>query len=184
MTNTGWTDVRVHNLIAYWERGLSASEIANKLGGVSRSAVIGKLHRLGKTHKSPEAPQRVRDIVAAHGKRGKSNNPLGGRRSSKAGMAKPAARVVPIKPVLNSSACIFPIQMSPAPILDLKPGQCRFALNGLSDATTADTLFCGGPVRPGSSYCEHHHSRCWTPNEKKKRKPATDYMRGTWTVAA
>src|SRR3546814_2388864 len=30
-----------------WDRGLTASQIADELGGVSRNAVIGKAHRLG-----------------------------------------------------------------------------------------------------------------------------------------
>ncbi|WP_330219252.1 GcrA family cell cycle regulator, partial [Sphingobium sp. AM] len=42
-----WTDERIDQLKAMWERGLTASQIADELGGVSRNAVIGKAHRLG-----------------------------------------------------------------------------------------------------------------------------------------
>lgn len=42
-----WTEERVDLLKQYWSEGLSASEISNKLGGVTRNAVIGKAHRLG-----------------------------------------------------------------------------------------------------------------------------------------
>ncbi len=42
----GWTDERVEMLKQLWTEGLSASQIADKLGGVSRNAVIGKVHRL------------------------------------------------------------------------------------------------------------------------------------------
>ena len=41
-----WTDERVERLKKLWADGLSASQIAAELGGVSRNAVIGKVHRL------------------------------------------------------------------------------------------------------------------------------------------
>lgn len=41
-----WTDERVERLKKLWAEGLSASQIAAQLGGVSRNAVIGKVHRL------------------------------------------------------------------------------------------------------------------------------------------
>ena len=41
-----WTDERIDSLKAMWEKGLTASQIAEELGGVSRNAVIGKAHRL------------------------------------------------------------------------------------------------------------------------------------------
>lgn len=42
-----WTDERIETLKSLWERGQTASQIAEALGGVSRNAVIGKAHRLG-----------------------------------------------------------------------------------------------------------------------------------------
>ena len=49
-----WTDERIENLRNMWEKGLTASQIADELGGVSRNAVIGKAHRLGlKSRPSP-----------------------------------------------------------------------------------------------------------------------------------
>src|SRR5579862_2164769 len=41
-----WTDERIDQLKAMWEKGMTASQIAEELGGVSRNAVIGKAHRL------------------------------------------------------------------------------------------------------------------------------------------
>jgi len=43
----GWTDERVEILKALWGEGLSCSQVARVLGGVTRNAVIGKVHRLG-----------------------------------------------------------------------------------------------------------------------------------------
>src|SRR3981189_3258414 len=42
-----WTDDRVELLKKLWGDGLSASQIAGELGGITRNAVIGKVHRLG-----------------------------------------------------------------------------------------------------------------------------------------
>jgi GcrA cell cycle regulator len=42
-----WTEERIDSLKTMWEKGLTASQIAEELGGVSRNAVIGKAHRLG-----------------------------------------------------------------------------------------------------------------------------------------
>ena len=47
MTDTFWTTNSVERLTKLWADGLSASEIAAELGGISRNSVIGKVHRLG-----------------------------------------------------------------------------------------------------------------------------------------
>ena len=46
-----WTDERVETLKRMWNEGQSASQIAKELGGVTRNAVIGKVHRLGLSHR-------------------------------------------------------------------------------------------------------------------------------------
>src|SRR3569833_4387386 len=55
----GWTDERVTLLKKLWLEGLSASQIAKQLGGVTRNAVIGKVHRLGLSGRAaPSQPSR------------------------------------------------------------------------------------------------------------------------------
>src|ERR1700750_1756956 len=55
----GWTDERVELLKKLWQDGLSASQIAKQLGGVTRNAVIGKVHRLGLSGRAaPSQPAR------------------------------------------------------------------------------------------------------------------------------
>ena len=44
--NAGWTPERIDTLTRLWAGGLSASKVARKLGGVTRNAVIGKVHRM------------------------------------------------------------------------------------------------------------------------------------------
>lgn len=62
-----WTDERIEQLRNMWEKGLTASQIADELGGVSRNAVIGKAHRLGlKSRPSPvKATEKVAKPVKA-----------------------------------------------------------------------------------------------------------------------
>ena len=46
-TNDWWLPSHISTLREMWENGETATEIANKLGNVSRLAVIGKAHRMG-----------------------------------------------------------------------------------------------------------------------------------------
>jgi GcrA cell cycle regulator len=55
-----WTDERIERLKEMWTRGMTASQIADELGGVSRNAVIGKAHRLGlQARPSPVKPNEI-----------------------------------------------------------------------------------------------------------------------------
>jgi GcrA cell cycle regulator len=58
-----WTDERIEQLKRLWENGMTASQIAEELGGVSRNAVIGKAHRLGL--QSRPSPVKANDAGAA-----------------------------------------------------------------------------------------------------------------------
>ncbi|NNC72575.1 MAG: GcrA cell cycle regulator, partial [Sphingomonadaceae bacterium] len=57
-----WTDERIDSLKKMWTKGMTASQIADELGGVSRNAVIGKAHRLGL--KSRPSPVKAKDKKA------------------------------------------------------------------------------------------------------------------------
>ncbi len=98
-----WTDERIDRLKTLWEKGLTASQIAEELGGVSRNAVIGKAHRLGlKSRPSPV----------------KSNDADKKAAAAKKVAAKPAPSIAP-KPrpapqtVQSSIPANAPIQVSP-----------------------------------------------------------------------
>ncbi len=56
-----WTDERVETLKKMWAEGQSASQIAKELGGVTRNAVIGKVHRLGLSNRGASMPGRAED---------------------------------------------------------------------------------------------------------------------------
>jgi len=57
-----WTDERIERLKELWSKGMTASQIADELGGVSRNAVIGKAHRLGLQSR----PSPVKSNEASH----------------------------------------------------------------------------------------------------------------------
>src|SRR6478672_10263594 len=61
-----WTDERIDRLKELWSQGITASQIADELGGVSRNAVIGKAHRLGlQSRPSPVKPNEENEDNAA-----------------------------------------------------------------------------------------------------------------------
>ena len=60
-----WTDERVEMLKRMWTEGASASQIAKELGGVTRNAVIGKVHRLGLSNRTAGAAAAEGEAAAA-----------------------------------------------------------------------------------------------------------------------
>ena len=60
-----WTDERIDTLKKMWDKGLTATQIAEELGGVSRNAVIGKAHRLGLQSRPSPVKQNEAKAAAA-----------------------------------------------------------------------------------------------------------------------
>ena len=60
-----WTDERVETLKRMWAEGQSASQIAKELGGVTRNAVIGKVHRLGLSNRAGESASMADEVEIA-----------------------------------------------------------------------------------------------------------------------
>ena len=79
-----WTEERIDRLKELWTQGMTASQIADELGGVSRNAVIGKAHRLGL--QSRPSPVKANEPVPA---------PAPAPKASKA--ARPAPKAEPVK---------------------------------------------------------------------------------------
>jgi GcrA cell cycle regulator len=100
-----WTDERIESLRTMWEKGLTASQIADELGGVSRNAVIGKAHRLGL--KSRPSPVKATEKVA---KPAKAPTPAAPRPTAPAAAPRAAAPVAP-RPVA-------PLRPEPKPPVD------------------------------------------------------------------
>src|SRR6478672_5168326 len=105
----GWTDERVELLKKLWLEGHSASQIAKQLGGVTRNAVIGKVHRLGLSGRAaPSQPSRqvLRPATVHH------HAP---RRVEPRALPTPVATVYPEEPgsatvlTLGAHMCKLPI---------------------------------------------------------------------------
>ena len=73
-----WTDERVETLKSMWTEGKSASQIAKELGGVTRNAVIGKVHRLGLSGRAAPS-QPARTAATFRTARPRAGVPSGGR---------------------------------------------------------------------------------------------------------
>ncbi|GGB49405.1 GcrA family cell cycle regulator [Blastomonas aquatica] len=102
-----WTDERIDQLKTMWEKGLTASQIAEELGGVSRNAVIGKAHRLGlKSRPSPVKAGEAKPKVAK-----KADAPKPARKPEAEVESESDADAPPFK----ADAPAKPLRAAPAP---------------------------------------------------------------------
>ena len=161
----GWTDERVETLKKLWQDGLSASQIAKQLGGVTRNAVIGKVHRLGLSGRAaPSKPARpafkpprpARAAVAA---------PAPPRR-----IAEPATSSAPQLPAPR------PVDEKPgtATVLTLGAHMCKWPIG---DPSLETFTFCGRRTGGEGPYCNDHARVAYQPAQTKKRSGASDLAR-------
>ena len=93
-----WTDERVEVLKKMWGEGQSASVIAKELGGVTRNAVIGKVHRLGLSNRvtsttaKPAAKEKADQASKARRARNISRAAKTGRACARNHASHPASR--------------------------------------------------------------------------------------------
>jgi GcrA cell cycle regulator len=171
-----WTDERVELLKKLWTEGLSASQIAGRLGaGVTRNAVIGKVHRLNLSGRAqpqrntqPRAPRKPREPSLA----------------ARAGGALPSLATAgsnALKPMMRAAMQPRP-QALPEPqplrLVDL-PQDGRVTILHLSDKTckwpigdpgSEDFCFCGHGPRDGSPYCEYHARLAYQPLQDRRNR--------------
>jgi len=141
MTNATWTQERVDQLQAHINAGLSCSQIADEIG-VTRNAVIGKIHRLGIGPGRPAArPTRQSDP-------GAPPHHLSQRRLLRAvyGQASRVAETPEDPPALVESP-------HPCSLFELTQNRCRWPIN---DPGNVDFGFCGNDSIAGFSYCTGH----------------------------
>ena len=140
MTSSPWTAERIEQLRHFVIAGLSCSQIAAEIG-VSRNAVIGKIHRLGIGPGRPAAsparacPPRVR--------RPRHSQP----RFLKLFSAAPCladATDPALAPIDTTQRCT---------LIAVAQGKCRWPIG---DPCDPDFLFCGNEAVTGISYCVGH----------------------------
>jgi GcrA cell cycle regulator len=165
-----WTDEKVERLKQHWMEGRSASQIASLLGdGLTRNAVIGKVHRLGLAGraKSPSVgvarPRRPAPPPAA-------------QRAAARRLAAPAPRMtrgataLALAPeALSEAEQVFESVVVPmslrVTIVELKEAMCRWPLG---DPASSEFRYCGSPAASGP-YCAYHGGLASQPVLDRRR---------------
>ena len=144
----GWTDERVEQLKSLWTDGLSASQIARALGGVTRNAVIGKVHRLGLAGRAgPARAERPRHSTPHR---------------SVARMSAPQPEIVEQEPVKLDDGNF-------ATVLTISDRMCRWPIG---DPSENEFHFCGRNPKSGSPYCEAHARKAYQPQAVRRDRRA------------
>jgi GcrA cell cycle regulator len=156
----GWTEERVETLKKLWTEGLSASQIAKQLGGVTRNAVIGKVHRLGLAGRATPSRPAKRPRPAARPRIVSSVGGLGQRPR------------VPHAPYLALVPQLEPLKAddgSVTTVLTLTESVCKWPIGDPGDATFA---FCGRGVSEGEKhrYCADHAQLAFQPAQPRRKR--------------
>ena len=158
----GWTDERVELLKKLWLDGLSASQIAKQLGGVTRNAVIGKVHRLGLSGRAAPS-QPARPVFKAPRAPRPPSAPTPRRIEGHAlAQAQPAPQPV-----------YYPDEPGSATVLTLGAHMCKWPIG---DPATDSFTFCGRRSGEGP-YCVEHARVAYQPQQARKRAGATELAR-------
>jgi GcrA cell cycle regulator len=167
-----WTDERVELLRKLWSDGLSASQIAAQLGGVSRNAVIGKVHRmkLSSRGRATAAPARQKKTTHAVSAAKAAPRPAATMRSMPASIGatalqfdvEPIARHV-MRPVEN---VVVPISRR-LQLIQLNERTCKWP-NG--DPLSEDFNFCGNDAAETGPYCAYHARIAFQPASERRRQ--------------
>jgi GcrA cell cycle regulator len=137
MRSSYWDAERIATLRKLWGEGVSASQIALRLGGdVTRNAVVGKANRMGFLQRKPQPIYRVPRPIKMVRK----------------------ARPTPRSWTLGSEPLppTDPDERGRIAVADLEPHHCRYIPGD-------DRLFCGADRAAGLPYCAAHARRCYSP---------------------
>jgi GcrA cell cycle regulator len=197
-TGMSWTDERVELLKKMWGEGQSASQIAKELGGVTRNAVIGKVHRLGLSNRagsaatgtSKAAPAKEADAKPADKPKKEEAKATPAQPEQPAAVSEPdpaprPANVTPLrKPIVPAGQPLPPQpsanEISPealAKVQEVEKTAKRISLMELTERTckwpigdpaTDDFYFCGLPVQQGKPYCEAHVGVAFQPMSSRR----------------
>ncbi len=152
-TSATWSTERVDQLRSFVTAGLTCSQIAAEIG-VTRNAVIGKIHRLGL---SPGRPRGRQPSALTQRMRATRTTPAQPRapRSLIAqllrAMTTPSAPNVMHFPSVTEMPAVENVKR--CSLLELANHACRWPL---SDPGKPDFGFCGNDSIAGISYCAGH----------------------------
>lgn len=181
----GWTYERIELLRKLWLDGLSASQIAGILGGgLSRNAVIGKVHRLklGGRAKPPagsnSTPRQRR--TGPRQPRQQPRLPYAGKSSVQGRASSPSAQIhgtvagalrrkgeeePEVEAFTPPPELFIPVE-SRLTLLQIGEDTCKWPIG---DPLTPDFYFCGQHSEKGKPYCDFHSRRAYHQIEKKRR---------------
>ncbi len=172
-----WTDERVERLKRLWAEGLSASQIAAQLGGVSRNAVIGKVHRLNlpgraKAGGTPAAARNTKRVAAPARP---ANYPARvATRSVPRTMGATALKeegeldTIQEMTYVPSGNVVVPISRKLS-LTDLTERTCKWPVG---DPLKDDFHFCGVDASDASPYCGYHAKLAYQPVAERRRAAA------------
>lgn len=190
-----WTDERVETLKTMWSEGKSASQIAKELGGVTRNAVIGKVHRLGLSNRvgGPEqqddapAPEPVIEAVAEPAVEADPEPAQPQAQTRPAPQREQPAAQTPARPrtpgqppppqpphaEISAEALANLAEVAKRArklnLMQLTERTCKWPVG---DPATDDFWFCGLPAVPGKPYCETHVAVAFQPMSSRRDRRA------------
>ena len=171
--NPGWTEDRVGALKKLWLEGQSASQIAKALGGgVTRNAVIGKVHRLGLSGRAaPSQPARTTFRPA----RPRAAAPAAPVQAPSAPRRIEAVAPRPIVAAAPQASVPAPAPelAGTATVLTLGAHMCKWPIG---DPSSDSFTFCGRRQDEGP-YCMEHARVAYQPVQTKKRGGANELAR-------
>ncbi len=162
-----WTEDRVGRLTKLWADGLSASQIAADLGGVTRNAVIGKVHRLGLSGRAKPASS------TARAKRQPRSAGYTATRTTRATPRTSGANALKIDADAEVRFRPKPAEDVVVPIskhltvLQLTENTCKWPSG---DPQYPDFSFCGHNSKDSTPYCEFHSKLAFQPASERRRK--------------
>ena len=180
-----WTDERVETLKKMWGEGQSASQIAKELGGVTRNAVIGKVHRLGLSNRSGGAPTKPAAKEKPAAAKPAANDKAEAKPAAEAAAPVADKPVVPLRRQIIPAGQPLPPQpsaneISPealASVREVEKKSKKISLMELTERTckwpvgdpaTDDFWFCGLSVQPGKPYREAHAGVAFQPMSSRR----------------
>jgi GcrA cell cycle regulator len=163
----GWTEERVAELKKLWAEGHSASQIAKRLGSVTRNAVIGKVHRLGLSGRAtPSRPVKRPPRLA----RPKPQQQLPRQAQTRGSNALAVREAAPPAPLNEAETNIEPQRLpngDMVTVLTVKDTMCKWPIGDPADTTFG---FCGHASQDGSPYCAEHARVAFQPAKKRERR--------------
>ena len=175
-----WTDERVELLRRLWSEGLSASQIAAQIGGVSRNAVIGKVHRLklsGRGKQTAAQPRVKKPVQASQSAR----PAVSGRTPSSGGSSRISSHTHAIGAtalkadyqvqaiaarVLEFTPALVPPVSKALKLVELSERTCKWPIG---DPLAVDFNFCGNDSGDAGPYCQFHAKMAYQPASDRRR---------------